>query len=352
MRVVLLRRNIRFKPKSIKRRAVFTVFFVLAAIIAFILLVAISSLTYTDKLMKKDGEAVPPYATNRFSSFRSVTFTSGGGQIPLKGWLVETRVTPPRATLIIVHQQGSNRLPYGLATTSLYTQLTKAGFQILAFDLRHSGESGGEMSSFGYAEAEDVRMALEWVIRNTSQNPIVFYGFGSGTTAIFRMMDQLKKEVASEMVDIISETEPAPENSLSAIEIKKRISAIIVDSPARDSDEFIKTAVHEDGNKLFFWLKNTTPYAVRMSIGNSERIDHFAEFTTLTLPVMVFGHEIDSILPVSAYRPMIDERLRLHPAWTSVFEAEGSGHLSSYTDDPEEYTEALLEFLQKWFPKN
>ena len=68
MRVVLLRRNIRFKQRSIKRRAVFTVFFVLAAIIAFILLVAISSLTNADKLMKKDGEAVPPYATNRFSS--------------------------------------------------------------------------------------------------------------------------------------------------------------------------------------------------------------------------------------------------------------------------------------------
>ncbi len=329
----------------------FSIFFVLAVIIAFILLVAISSLVKADRLMKKDGEVVPPYATNRFSSFRSAGFTSGGGQIPLKGWLVHTYTKTPRATLIIVHQQGGNRLPYGLATTSLYTQLTKAGFQILAFDLRHSGESGGEMSSFGYAEAEDLRMAVEWTIRNTSKAPIVLYGFGSGTTTIFRMMNQLRRDIDSETVTANAEDDSASD-SLSAIEIKKRISAIIVDSPARDSDEFIKAAIREEGNRWLFWLQNTTPYAVRMSIGSSEKIDHFAEFTTLTLPVMIFGHEIDSVLPDSAYRPMIEERVRLHPAWTSVYEADGSGHLSSYTENPEEYTEALLEFLQKWFPKN
>ena len=47
---------------------------------------------------------------------------------------------------------------------------------------------------------------------------------------------------------------------------------------------------------------------------------------------------------------MIEERLRLHPTWTSFYEVKGSGHLSSYDDDPDGYTEALLDFLQKWFP--
>ncbi len=328
----------------------FTVFIVLAVVVAFILLVAISSLVKADRLMKKTGEPVSPYATNRFTSFRSIGFTTAKGQIPLKGWLIETRMTPPRATLIIVHQQGGNRLPYGLATASLYGQLTKAGFQILAFDLRHSGESGGEMSSFGYAEAEDVRMALEWTIRNTQSAPIVLYGFGSGTTAIFRMMDKLEQDVAYETdEENQGDSEPAP-SSLSALEIKKRISAIIVDTPARDSDSFIEATIRKERNQWLFWLKDTTPYTVRLSVGNSKKTDYFADFTTLTLPVMIFGHETDHVLSDQAYRPMIEERLRLHPAWTSFHELKGSGHLSSYEEDPESYTEALLDFLQKWFP--
>ncbi|HHW94079.1 MAG TPA: alpha/beta hydrolase [Clostridiaceae bacterium] len=344
-------RKLKNKSWIIRRRAVFYIFIALAVVVASIVLVMISSLVKADRLMKITGESIPPYATNRFSSFRSVSFTSGGGQISLKGWLIETRTTPPRATLIIVHQQRGNRLPYGLATTSLYSQLTKAGFQILAFDLRHSGESKGEMSSFGYAEAEDVRMALEWTIKNTSNVPIVLYGFGSGTTAIFRMMDQLHQEISDSDVDEATEQkDSASKSTLTATDIRKRISAIIVDSPARDSDDFIKAAIQEEGNKLFFWLKNTTPYAIRLSLGNSEQTDHFAKFTTLTLPVMIFVHEKDSILPDAAYRPMIEERIRLHPAWTFLYESEGTGHLTSYEENPDAYTEALLEFLRKWFP--
>jgi pimeloyl-ACP methyl ester carboxylesterase len=345
-----LRRKLKHKSRNVKRRVVFSVFIVFTVILAFFLLVVISSLVKADRLMKIDGEPVSPYATNRFTSFRSVGFTSGKGQIPLKGWLIQTRTTPPRATLIIVHQQGGNRLPYGLATASLYSQLTKAGFQILAFDLRHSGESGGEMSSFGYAEAEDVRMALEWTIRNTSDTPIVLYGFGSGTTAIFRMMDQLQQNIDSEKIDGQPDTGSLSSSTLPATEIKKRICALVFDSPARDSDDYIRAVVRQENNRWLFWLKNTTPYAVRMSIGNSKKADYFSEFTTLTLPLMIFGHENDCVLPEEAYRPMIEERLRLHPTWTSFYEVKGSGHLSSYDDDPDGYTEALLDFLQKWFP--
>ena len=179
---------------------------------------------------------------------------------------------------------------------------------------------------------------------------VVLYGFGSGTTAIFRMMNQLQQEIEREMEEDSSQTDTVSPSSLTAMDIKKRISAVIVDSPARDSDEFIKAAIAQEDHRWFFWLKDTTPYTVRMSLGNSSKMDHFTDFTTLTLPVMIFGHEKDRVLPEEAYRPMIEERMRLHPAWTSIYRAVGSGHLSSYDDNPDAYTEALLDFLQKWFP--
>jgi hypothetical protein len=163
-------------------------------------------------------------------------------------------------------------------------------------------------------------------------------------------MDQLQQNIDSEKIDGQPDTGSLSSSTLPATEIKKRICALVFDSPARDSDDYIRAVVRQENNRWLFWLKNTTPYAVRMSIGNSKKADYFSEFTTLTLPLMIFGHENDCVLPEEAYRPMIEERLRLHPTWTSFYEAKGSGHLSSYDDDPDGYTEALLDFLQKWFP--
>jgi len=127
------------------------------------------------------------------------------------------------------------------------------------------------------------------------------------------MMDQLQQNIDSEKIDGQPDTGSLSSSTLPATEIKKRICALVFDSPARDSDDYIRAVVRQENNRWLFWLKNTTPYAVRMSIGNSKKADYFSEFTTLTLPLMIFGHENDCVLPEEAYRPMIEERLRLHP---------------------------------------
>lgn len=345
-----LRHELRIKPKRVRHRGLRVVFVFIALLLAALLLVVTSSLVTADRLMKMAGEPISPYATNKFSSFRSVSFPSAGGQISLKGWLIQTGASNPRGTIIVVHQQGGSRLPLGLQTASLYSHLAKAGFRILAFDLRHSGESGGDMSSFGYAEAEDVRAALAWAVMHTGDSPIILYGFGSGSTAIFRMLRQLQNEIEEQTPEEDGTDPDKNKKEPGAVELKKRVSAIITDSPSRDSDDFIKAALREKGKSVLFWLPDTTPYAIRLSLGNSEKADHFVDFTTLALPVMILGHKTDSRLPEYAYRPMIEERLRIHPGWTSVYQREGQGHLSSYEEDPDGYTDALLTFLQKWFP--
>jgi len=227
--------------------------------------------------MKIDGEPVSPYATNRFTSFRSVGFTSGKGQIPLKGWLIQTRTTPPRATLIIVHQQGGNQIALRVLPRRPCTASSlKAGFQILAFDLRHSGESGGEMSSFGYAEAEDVRHGPRvddpQHVGHPDCSPTASV---QGRRLFSRMMDQLQQNIDSEKIDGQPDTGSLSSSTLPATEIKKRICALVFDSPARDSDDYIRAVVRQENNRWLFWLKNTTPYAVRMSIGNSKKADYF-----------------------------------------------------------------------------
>ncbi|NLA96362.1 MAG: hypothetical protein GX838_05935 [Clostridiaceae bacterium] len=178
-----------------KKRARFRPFLaVLALLLAFVTLVIATSLVKADHLMKEASKPIPPYATNMLPSFRSVSFSSGVGQITLKGWLVKPESETRRGTVIFFHNQGSNRLPFGLDTIALIKLLSRQGFYILTFDLRHSGESEGGMASFGYAEKEDVLPAIDWTLRNGPPSPLILFGFGSGTAAVMRALQTLEAE--------------------------------------------------------------------------------------------------------------------------------------------------------------
>lgn len=314
---------------------------VLALLLVFATLVVATSLVKADRLMKEVSEPIPPYATNMLPSFRSISFLSGGGQITLKGWLVKPENETRRGTVIFFHNQGGNRLPFGLDTIALIKELSRQGFYTLAFDLRHSGESEGGMASFGYAEKEDVLAAMDWTIRNLPQSPLILFGFGSGTAAIMRALQTLEAESKQ------TEDEDAAEAAAGQL---NQIGAIIADSPARDSDAFIRAAVRQDNRSLLFWLPELTPYAIRMSVGKSERQDYFAYFSSLPYPVMILGHEKDDFLKESDYRPMIDERLRLHPERTDTHFLPGTGHLKAYIENPDAYMDSLIIFLDRWFP--
>ena len=329
----------RGRYRSDKRQRKFTARLFLT-LLAFLLLagllVGATSLIKADRLMKRPSEPISPYATNSLPPFRSVTISSDEGELSLKGWLIASGKDRNRGTVILVHDQGGNRLPFGLDTAPLLKHLSREGFQVLAFDLRHSGDSDGGLSSFGYAEAEDVIAAIDWVVDNLPSSPLILFGFGSGSSASLRALGQLDAE---------SRQETEEEGHFS------RIAALLVDSPARDSDAFIRASLRSETNKLFFWLPETMPYAVRLSVGNPDKQDHFSYFSSLTLPVLILGHERDSLLKESDYRPMIEERIRLLPERTKSHLLPGSGHLSSYLEDREAYLEALTAFLNRWFPE-
>ena len=316
----------------------------LALALVFAITVVITSLVKADRMMKRAPEAIPPYATNSLPPFNTISISSAGGQITLRGWLISPEKQLNRGTVIMVHDQDGNRLPYGLDTTSVIKHLSRQGFYTLCFDLRHSGESGGGMSSFGYSEAEDVIAALKWATRNVPPSPLILYGFGSGTTAIFRALSTLEelRQSGDNNDDAVKD----------AVKLLDQIAAVMVDSPARDSDAFIFATVEQDNSPLMFWLPYTTPYAIRLSAGSGDKQDYFAWFSSLSYPVMLFGHAHDDYLEESDYRPMIDERFRIHPDRTSAHFLEGSGHLSSFYEDPEAYLSAMTSFFDRWFPKD
>ncbi len=94
-------------------------------------------------------------------SVEEVTFKSGD-DLTLAGWF-----TPSQngATIILLHGYGGNRL----AMIWHAQQLVEAGYGVLLYDERASGESEGQRRSFGWEDPKDVGGALRYL----SQRPEV-----------------------------------------------------------------------------------------------------------------------------------------------------------------------------------
>lgn len=97
--------------------------------------------------------------------YRDVSFSSRIDHVRLRGWflpgvLPDGRLTANR-TLIVVHGTGSNRAsPLVLGVSAA---LARAGFAVLAFDLRGMGQSDPAPLSEGYFEQRDVLGAVDFL---------------------------------------------------------------------------------------------------------------------------------------------------------------------------------------------
>jgi alpha/beta superfamily hydrolase len=358
--------------QSSKRRWRRLVLILAVSLLIVIAVIAISSLNLANALMKNEIEPIAPYATNAFRTFEPINIVSGQDRITLKGWLIHAE-KPLRGTIIVAHHQGSNRLPYGMDSARLYQKFSHRGFQTIAFDFRHSGESTGDTSSYGYEESEDLLTVMRWAVTKSGNAPLILYGFGSGTTAIMRALYRLRQQMQPGIPEtrvLPNETDKTDANEKdqdqSDIESKEAASAhqkeenrnlyeqvggLILDNPARGSNAFFRADVKSKMNRAFFWLPKTVPYVARFSLRSYTTDDFYSLFTASTLPVMIFAHQEDSRLDHCEARVMIDERMRLHSDRTLFYEAPGKGFLTAYLQNPAAYENALFRFLDEWAPK-
>lgn len=83
-------------------------------------------------------------------------FKSGDGT-PLSGWYMPAD-KPTGKTLVLAHGHGGNM---GDMISQYARFLHDAGYNVLAFDFRNSGSSGGDHTTLGYEERGDLKAALD-----------------------------------------------------------------------------------------------------------------------------------------------------------------------------------------------
>lgn len=127
--------------------------------------------------------------------FRNVTFLSRGDGVELRGWLIpgigaDGQPTLER-TVIAVHGAWQNRTDPAIGLNDLCCTLARAGFAVLAFDMRGHGESQAAPFTLGYAERLDILGAVDFLRDGALPYPelehpqwIGAYGISMGASAL------------------------------------------------------------------------------------------------------------------------------------------------------------------------
>lgn len=109
-------------------------------------------------------------------AFEDVAFRSSDG-VELRAWWVPAPA--PKGTVVMAH--GLNRSRVEMLRRAPFVHAS--GWNALLLDLRHHGASGGERTTFGATEKEDVEAAVR-LARERSPGPVVLWGVSLGGASV------------------------------------------------------------------------------------------------------------------------------------------------------------------------
>jgi alpha-beta hydrolase superfamily lysophospholipase len=107
--------------------------------------------------------------------------------VQLKGW--RGPAPPPgRGTIVYLHGIADNRV----SASGVVEGFTTQGFDVLAYDSRAHGESGGEVCTYGFFEKHDLRRVLDTV----ESGPIVLLGTSLGAAVALQEAASDRRDTA------------------------------------------------------------------------------------------------------------------------------------------------------------
>jgi len=147
------------------------VLFVVVAILAFPFVLANVGATLLMRRRVPDP-ANPPdqYGID----FEEVTFPSRSDKVNIVGWWIPAN--QPKGTIIMCHGQNGSMD----RDTKRMVPLHEAGFNVLMFDFRAHGRSGGMQVTFGMYEKEDLLGALDYLAEQREITKVGLFGFSMG----------------------------------------------------------------------------------------------------------------------------------------------------------------------------
>ncbi len=245
-------------------------------------------------------------------SYSNVTFPARIDATPLSGWWIPAAAA--RGTIVLAAGYAENRLAASVPGLAVAAALHAASYNVLMFDFRGSGRSGGSLVTVGGLEQRDVEGAVDFVRRRSSL-PVGVLGWSMGAST-----------------------------ALLAAEHDPEIAAVVADSPFSDLSTYLRGYLpiwtHLPAfpfTPLFFWL-------IPPIIGvHPQQADPLAAMATLaSRPVLLIAGTADTTIPESNAKQLeaADPRAQL---WV----VPGAAHIQGYHTEPRRYMQHVLALFAR-----
>lgn len=280
--------------------------------------------------------------------YQDVTFPSSDEQVTLRGWWIQAK-EQKRRIVIFAHGYQENRESADVAL-EMASALHTRDIAALMFDFRASGESGGEMTSFGYHEQQDLLGAIEFA-KQQGYERIGLVGFSMGAATVLQIAPEVPEVEAiiadSAYTDMASFFQGnlyqlhSEYGLLQSEEIQSRFA----DKPWFQWTMGLWLEYREELRPM---MVAVVPKLVQWEIGlltgiQPKQMQPIAAVSAMKEQgVFLIHSEGDSVIPVT-------ESERLEQASTAdhtiLWVSESPDHVGTYHHEPEEYIRRTTEFL-------
>ncbi len=241
------------------------------------------------------------------SAFKTTYFTTKNN-LKLEAW--EFTVDSAIGTVVIFHGHGSNKSAL-LPEAQVFNTL---GYNTLLLDFRAHGGSQGNTCTIGYNEAEDVKLAYDYLDNKREKN-IVLYGASLGAATITKAINDYALRPSKVILDM-------PFADLSSA-VKGRLK--IMGLPPQPLGTML---TFWGGIQNGFWAFNLKPYVYAQKI---------------ECPVLLQRGKLDPRV-TQEETDLIYENI--HTAKKKVI-YDNVAHESLYKKEPEKWTAEVTAFLQQ-----
>lgn len=248
-------------------------------------------------------------------AYEDVEFPSRKGDVMLSGWYLPSAGC--EAGLILVHGISSNRTTR--EATQIASRMIDACFNVLLFDLRAHGTSGGDRITGGIDEAKDVLGAYDYLRERGGR---------------------------ADRIGVLGRSMGAGAAVLAAAE-EPELRALVLDGTYAKVDDLIsfeiarKTPVPEWVAPVFIpgaSMLARALYGIDLSKLVPERV-----IASVEMPILVIHGDSDTRIP-------LEHGLRVHQAAhpdSEIWIVPGADHGEAFNNQPDEYIERVSSYFAK-----
>jgi uncharacterized protein len=244
----------------------------------------------------------------RFKSFR----IRGARAVILRGYFIPALTVKARATIVVLHGIGSAKEVY----FDFSRWLAEQGFNVVVYDQRAHGRSGGKYCTFGFYEKIDVSKVINRVLKKYSTLPIGIHGTSMGGAV-----------------------------AIQALAIEKRLSFGIIES----TFDTLENVIEEYSLDV---LKFRSRWLVRLVLSRSAKIAQFTPFDIkpvescrqIEQPILMIHGDADKKIPIAFN---LDNFNALKTTDKEFYIVKGAGHEDVREVGGAAYEQKMLEFLNR-----